>query len=359
MKNKYSQSVIYLFFLLAALIFNSCSDNDEDDYKATNFAEIPVAEKMQIAVTILEDGTTVMLPLSGTVKCEINWDDGSQDKVEDTFPIHTYSKKGEYLIEIYGTVTALSTNELYASHLPLITAVHSWGNTGLTNMYGAFEGCTGLTYLADHNEHDSFAKVFSFANAFFGCTGLTELPEELFSNCSKALTFSKAFFGCVNLSKIPSGLFDDCTAVTDFKSAFQDCTKLTMIPVGLFDYCTQAEDFELVFKNCTGLTVIPIGLFDNCKEAKSFTSAFQNCNNLTGIPTALFDNCKYIRNISLAFAGCTNLTGESPYTLIDGNKVHLYERRWISDGFTQPSGSLCFSECSGLSDYANMPSTWK
>ena len=26
------------------------------------------------------------------------------------------------------------------------------------------------------------------------------------------------------------------------------------------------------------------------------------------------------------FNGCSSLTGESPYTMIDGKKVHLYER---------------------------------
>ncbi len=57
---------------------------------------------------------------------------------------------------------------------------------------------------------------------------------------------------------------------------------------------------------------------------------------------------------------CWNLTGESPYTMIDGQKVHLYERVNYPDHFTEPTlFIMAFRYCTGLTDYAQIPSDWK
>ena len=62
------------------------------------------------------------------------------------------------------------------------------------------------------------------------------------------------------------------------------------------------------------------------------------------------------------FKGCTGLTGESPYTMVDGVKVHLYERNDHLDIFTKiplKDAKGTFAECTGLSDYASMPDKYK
>mgnify|MGYP007132127645 FL=1 len=57
---------------------------------------------------------------------------------------------------------------------------------------------------------------------------------------------------------------------------------------------------------------------------------------------------------------CWNLTGESPYTMIDDQKVHLYERANYPKHFTTPTDfKYTFSSCTGLTDYAQIPSDWK
>ena len=78
-----------------------------------------------------------------------------------------------------------------------------------------------------------------------------------------------------------------------------------------------------IFAGCEKLKEIPEGLFDNLPQITRFQSTFLNCTSLTSIPTALFDNCKKLNIIQYMFKGCTGLTGESPYTMVDGVKVHL------------------------------------
>ena len=57
---------------------------------------------------------------------------------------------------------------------------------------------------------------------------------------------------------------------------------------------------------------------------------------------------------------CWNITGESPYTMIDGQKVHLYERVNYPEHFTTPTSTYhAFGNCTGLTDYAQIPTNWK
>ena len=57
---------------------------------------------------------------------------------------------------------------------------------------------------------------------------------------------------------------------------------------------------------------------------------------------------------------CWNLTGESPYTMIDGQKVHLYERVNYPDHFTEPTDfRVCFYDSTDMRDYIQAPDDWK
>lgn len=91
-------------------------------------------------------------------------------------------------------------------------------------------------------------------------------------------------------------------------------------------------------------------------EASSF---FLGCNSLTTIPAGLFDHFTAATNFDMCFAGCTSLTGETPYTMVDGKKVRLWDRS-PENGFTKvTSYNACFAVCNGLSDFAEIPEGWK
>ena len=216
-------------------------------------------------------------------------------------------------------------------------------NTKVTKFQGTFAGCTNLQAIPD-GLFDKCTKVTSFGSAFWECSKLQEIPEGLFDNCTEVTTFEGTFGYCYNLQAIPEGLFDKCTEVTNFANAFRD-TNITEIPEGLFDKCTKVVYFGATFKDCESLELVPINLFDKCFVVKEFTRStlYQNSGG--------------------CFENCTNIHGESPYTVInlDGvdTKVHLYERSLYPDLFTAPTSyNDCFYNCTGLTDYSSIPSSW-
>ena len=90
-----------------------------------------------------------------------------------------------------------------------------------------------------------------------------------------------------------------------------------------------------------------------------FTDCFNGCTGLTAIPAGLFANCPAVTEFTDCFNGCTGLTGETPYTMVDGKKIKLWERS-PENGFTKvTSRDDCFNGCTGLSDYAEIPAGWK
>ena len=239
----------------------------------------------------------------------------------------------------------------------------------VTDFESTFEGCSSLievpTGLFKNNAQvkdvkDQSTYKFGFVKSFKGCSGVNNIPAGLFDSCTQVTSFYETFSGCSALTAIPAGLFDHCTNVTDFYSTFSRCSKITAIPQGLFDHCTNVTRFFYTFSGCFSLTAIPQGLFDKCTQVTWFNSTFSGCSSLTTIPTGLFDKCTQVTNFSETFYECEALTCESPYTLINGQKVHLYERSNYPKHFSTPTSySKCFNNCTGLTDYNEIPANWK
>jgi hypothetical protein len=109
------------------------------------------------------------------------------------------------------------------------------------------------------------------------------------------------------------------------------------------------------------LESVPQGLFDDCVNLTNVSWCFSSSINIKTVPVDLFDNQRKLLNVEWMFyGGLSKWTGESPYTVIDGVKVHLYERANYPDHFVTPtSTSYCFGSCSSLTDYKSIPSGWK
>jgi hypothetical protein len=115
-----------------------------------------------------------------------------------------------------------------------------------------------------------------------------------------------------------------------------------------------------MFVGCASLKEIPAGLFSGHAKITDLSNTFKDCSGLKEIPTGLFDELVKVTNFTSTFSGCTNLTGESPYTVVNDAKVHLYERANNTSTFSKPSSySSCFSGCTQLSDYEDIPTGWK
>lgn len=368
-------------------------------------------QALLLEYTLATDGLTVRMPFSGKVNCVISWGDGSENESFDTTVTaksgtinHTYEKAGIYTVCISGSVEQLYSilNHTTESR-SLITAVKQWGFVGLTSMEAAFLNCINLASIPE-NTQNSFREVTTFKDAFKE-TNLKSIPCSLFKGCSKVTNVAFCFTAC-KFTEIPAGLLDDLTNATECNSLFSSCRALTTIPAGLFDKVTKTVNLANVFSTDSELTAIPAGLFKNLSQATNFTYTFYGCTKLTAIPDELFAGCSSAKDFTSAFFGCTAMTSvgnnvfkgcsavttykwlfanckelqnvpvnifddskkvtnfsgtfrdnaklatESPYTMIEGRKVHLYERAANTTVFTEPSAvSTCFRACTSLSDW--------
>lgn len=244
-------------------------------------------------------------------------------------------------------------------------------NSGVTSVAYMFCNCSALKNIPE----DLFAPFgeakLKFTATFAACSSIEEIPAELFATNTKAKQFSETFADCTSLGEIPAGLLDNCPDITTVKGMFHGCTALESIPEGLFVNNIAITSFEKTFAECSSLMTIPADLFSSIGTKTSsitFSECFAECTLLKSIPASLFDTVRRISFIDGCFSNCRSLTGESPYTIItaeDGSetKVHLYERTKGDDFIYVPSSASahagCFAGCIKLSDYKNMPDTWK
>ncbi len=244
-------------------------------------------------------------------------------------------------------------------------------SSSVSSLDYTFAKCTALEELpADLFTSIAESKT-KFTATFAGCSSLKSLPAGLFAKNTKAKQFSDTFNSCVALESIPADLIGENENVTTVKGMFESCYALKTVPAELFAGCPAITSFEATFALCKGLESIPAELFSAIGTKTSsitFEECFLECANLKTIPTSLFDTTKRINYINSCFEGCTSLTGESPYTIVtnaEGEevKVHLYERTRDDNFPNAPVSSsahkACFTGCTGLSDYNDIPSDWK
>ena len=264
-----------------------------------------------------------------------------------------------------GEVEVTHSSDNYAG-LTSITIPSSVTHDGTTYRvtsirYGAFYGCTDLTFITIPNSVTSIGLA-----AFSGCTGLTSIIVEdgnkvydSRSNCNAIIETSTNTLiqGCKttiipnSVTSIGDGAFLGRTGLTSIiipnsvtsigKSAFSCCTGLTSITIP--NSVTSIGDWA--FSGCTGLTSITI--------PNSVTSiggfAFDGCTGLTSvtIPNSVTSIGKS------AFRGCTGLTSITiPNSVTSiGESAFFYCTGLTS--ITIPNsvtsiGDWAFSDCTGL-----------
>ena len=298
---------------------------------------------------------TVYLPLRGEADCFVVWGDGQTDHysgpLDDSWIHHTYavSEPADFDVSISGRVEALSAREI-PQHNGIVS-VKQWGDLGVLSVSAGFAQLTSLRSVAPDTE-GFFSRVPDCNALFEGCLALNELPGGLFRSGAGIEAFEYVFSGCSSLSSVPEDLFAGCTGAKYFRASFACCSKLTRVPGNLFDPCTGARFFNETFV-ASGLQEIPETLFSRCPDVESFAWIFRECIGLTAIPASLFDKNRRVLSFDQTFYACANLRGESPYSIINGEKIHLYERRNAPDYFVTPSGhSVCFGErLTGLTDF--------
>lgn len=293
---------------------------------------------------------------------------------------------------LFGDITAAAKCDYIFSGCTALKSVPAGLFDGLgkaSTFLQAFNGCSSLETLPAGLFNRNTA-VTTYEKCFQNCTALQAVPSKLFGTTTKAKTLSYLFDGCTALERIAPDAFDGLgCASTTLMYAFQNCTSLQEVPSGLlkanatistftgmFRYCTglrrvgsevfnctAATQFSSVFDGCTALEEVGEKLLVNPAKLASATNLFRNCSSLRSIPAGIFDECKVLKTLTSLFEGCESLGGESPYTIVDGTKYHLYDRTTdnaAACGFTAvTSAKNSFKGCTKLSDYAQIPSAWK
>lgn len=139
-----------------------------------------------------------------------------------------------------------------------------------------------------------------------------------------------------------------------YKSFFREQSLICVRSLG-----DGVDEVAASFANCNNLKAVPAGLFANHTAKTLFDACFAGCSDLTAIPAGLFDHCTAVTNFASCFSHCPGLTGETPYTMVDGKKIRLWERS-PENGFAKVTNhGACFRDCVMLSDYAEIPDDWK
>ncbi|HNS30262.1 MAG TPA: BspA family leucine-rich repeat surface protein, partial [Tenuifilaceae bacterium] len=145
--------------------------------------------------THFSDGTTVALPLSGTVNVTVDWGDGSTDDfTTEGLHEHTYESHGQYTVSITGSLTRFGSNteNPYAGKLKKVI---SFGNLGLTSLANAFHKATQL----EHVPSTLPPTVTNLSGIF---NGAVSFNGDISSwNVSKVTNMDRMFYNAVNFNQ--------------------------------------------------------------------------------------------------------------------------------------------------------------
>ncbi len=111
-----------------------------------NITVLEDKEPMQLVFTTTADGQGIALPLYGTVDCTVDWGDESatEDFTTTGNKAHTFATAGTYTVSISGDLTQFGTYSAWTG-VEYLTEVVSFGDVGLTSLYGAFINADNLT----------------------------------------------------------------------------------------------------------------------------------------------------------------------------------------------------------------------
>jgi hypothetical protein len=270
----------------------------------------------------------------------VDWGDGSEiaqvTSVTDTARIHTYDTTGTYEIVMQGYLPGWSVNNNTIIR-DKITGIIDFGRTGLQRL--SFFGCSNI------NSIPSNATMIANGGTDIDNDGNRDGNGIGYAGLANIVDFS-GFLRGTSITSIPSGLLDFATSATNMSDAFS-FTDITSVPEGLFANNPLVTNFSSTFNGCISLTSVPSDpeLFSENENALSFSATFRNCIALTNVLSfsenpivTVFDRVYDMYTTSNA------LTGTAPEI-------------WLRT--PQPSGNDAFRNCTGLDNFASIPTAFK
>lgn len=213
-------------------------------------------------------------------------------------------------------------------------------------------------------------------NGFYKCVYLTEVVGS-FAGKPNIKSCNAMFMKCSRLTSIPPQMFRGCPRLDDAGSCFQEAY---LIPTGdyMFADCPKLRDVHQAFsgarirsavgafQNCPTLTSV-VNLFTDCKSLTDVTDVFKGCANIQlalrvfqnctvlNPPVNVFDDCRKAYSFKECYNNLPAATNESPYTVVNGQKVHLWERTPELGFALVIQYDFCFTNSPNFADYANIP----
>ena len=253
-------------------------------------------------------------------------------------------------------VTNISSMFNLCSSLKSVPAGLFAGMSSVTNIATMFKGCSALETVPE-GLLDVFTKVTNINSLFSGCSSLGNLPSDVFKNLSAVTTASYLYEDCVRMTEFPS--ISHMTSLKTVPGMWKGCSAITTVPADYFpSSVSTGTSAAYMFQNCTSLVSVPEGLFDDFASVTTMNQMFENCTSLASLPTGIFDSMVKVTSANLVFNGCSNFTGESPYTVVDGVKVHLYERSTENGFAVIKNHNDTFAGCEKMADYSYIPIDW-
>lgn len=306
-------------------------------------------------------GKSLKLNANSDIDAYISWGDGTPlERVKQTDPpTHNYAAgtKGEIVVTFTGTsgggfgIALNATETVFQKALLKVDLTNADAACPNGNWVRGFFACVYLT-----NVVGSFAgkpNIKNINSAFSNTLRLVDIPPQMFRGCPNLEDVMLAFSFSYNIPNADY-MFADCPKLIKVAQVFS----YDKIPsaVSAFENCTSIKSVPDVFANCEKLTDVT-NVFKGCTNIELAPRVFQNCAVLNP-PVNVFDDCKKAYNFNKCYNNLPAATNESPYTVVNGQKIHLWERT-PELGFALPTQyDFCFTDSPNFADYANIPEAW-
>lgn len=305
-------------------------------------------------------GKSLKLNAKSDIYAYISWGDGTPlELVKQTDPpTHNYAAgtKGEIVVTFTGTSgggfgIAFNTGTVFQEALLKVDLTNADAACPNGNWVGGFFSCVYLT-----NVVGSFAgkpNIKNINSAFSSTWRLVDIPPQMFRGCPNLEDVTAAFAYSSRIRNVDY-IFADCPKLIEVPQAFAFMNILSA--VSAFENCTSIKSVPDLFAKCEKLTDVT-NVFKGCTNIERAPRVFQNCAVLNP-PVNVFDDCKKAYNFNKCYNNLPAATNESPYTVVNGQKIHLWERT-PELGFALPTQyDLCFADSPNFADYANIPEAW-
>lgn len=344
--------------------FNSTSIPDSDLNDQIELLEYLTGEVGKITYTFNGKyiaGKHLTLNLSGNNSGYVRWGDGSKITYyeSDTPPGHTYGNNIPDVVEViflgitdtFYLTPDFETQRTFKEGLIKVDITHA-SNCNITRIWkNAFWGCLKLEEVVGTFAGTNIINAYAM---FKSCYSLITIPSGMFMGCADLTDIGNCFNECYKLLN-GDDLAYNCKSLTQSASVFLSCTSL-LSANRAFCNCANVITFENTFRLCSRL-ISATDVFKGCTSAVNMSRVMAECRAFNP-PVDIFNDCKSVTNFYGSFFNNIAATNESPYTLVNKDKVKMWQRN--SDyGYSKPTlFALCFGNDEKMADYNTIPEDW-